>query len=102
MTRFLLALLAALTLSPASFAAQNCTQNQMVLEVDGMVCDFCTQSVKKVLEREDGVANVTIDLGKKTVTMVMKDNSVMDDAYATELIRQAGYKATSITRSCKG
>jgi copper chaperone CopZ len=85
-----------------SLAAPACKSERLVVAVDGMVCDFCAQSVKKVLEKEDGVKDVAIDLSAKTVAFDMQENKHMSESYVTELIRQAGYKATKVTKSCAG
>ena len=71
--------------------------------VEGMVCDFCAQSIQKVFLRQAGVEKVDVNLniGKVTVKMadVFQDN---EDGISDERIKQlfldAGYDVSKIER----
>ena len=40
-----------------------------VLRVDGMSCEHCVKSIKNAVGALSGVANVSVDLSAKTVTV---------------------------------
>ena len=71
--------------------------------VEGMVCDFCAQSIEKVFLKQAGVekVDVNLDIGKVTVKMadVFQDN---EDGISDERIKQlfldAGYSISKIER----
>ena len=71
--------------------------------VEGMVCDFCAQSIEKVFLKQAGVekVDVNLDIGKVTVKMadVFQDN---EDGISDERIKQlfldAGYDVSEIER----
>lgn len=66
--------------------------------VDGMVCDFCVQSLKKLFLKEDGVEALDVSLDDKLVTITMKPSGDITDEKINKLIDHAGYKATKIHR----
>jgi len=41
---------------------------ELVLNVEGMSCQHCVNSIKKAVGEIKGVSNVEVDLDKKTVT----------------------------------
>ena len=79
-----------------------CKSAQSVAIVDGMVCDFCTQSITKVLKKNESVKDVTIDLNTKKVTVDIKDGKEFSDKDMEKAIDYAGYKLVKIDRVCKG
>ena len=86
MRRLLLfATLALLPLSAMAGATQTVT-----LDVQNMTCALCPITVRKALEKVNGVANVKVDLDTKTATVTFDP----DKANAAALIRattEAGY-----------
>jgi copper chaperone CopZ len=66
--------------------------------VDGMVCDFCAQSLKKLFLKEEGVEALDVSLDDKLVTITMKPGGDIADDKINKLIDHAGYKATNIHR----
>lgn len=86
--------------APAYAAEPACDTPRTVAKVDGMVCDFCAQSVKKVLEKEASVKNVDIDLTAKTVTIDVKPGEMLSDDIVKQKIDWAGYKLTGIEHAC--
>ena len=74
------------------------------LEVQGLVCDFCAQSIDKVFSKQAGVEKVEVNLnnGKVTVKMadVFEDDEVgISDETIIKLLQDAGYEVTAIIRS---
>ena len=81
----------ALTASPA-FA------EKITISVNGMVCSFCAQGIKKTLSRKEGVESVDVDLDKKLVVVTTKAGATFSDAAVTESIVDSGYEVTKIER----
>lgn len=95
--------LALLALSSAAALAADkkaCDKKQVVATVDGMVCDFCAQGLKKVLMKEEAVENVEIDLTTKHVTIDLKAGQSIADSVVNEKVDWAGYKVSGIAHSC--
>ena len=75
----------------------------IVIDVQGLVCDFCVQSIDKVFSKQVGVEKVDVNLnnGKVTVKMadVFEDDEVgISDETIIKLLQDAGYEVTSIIR----
>ena len=45
-----------------------------VINVNGMSCDHCVQTITKALTEVNGVATVQVDLEKKIVTVDFEEN----------------------------
>lgn len=72
--------------------------NKTVVNVEGLVCDFCSQSIKKVFGKNQNVKSVDINLTTSQVTVVFNPGKNMDDKALRSLIESAGYDATNISR----
>lgn len=100
-TALMLACLLPLTVHAAEkHVATVSTHSQQIVHVgvDGMVCDFCAQSLTKLFLKEKGVEKVDISLEKKLMTLTLKDGSALDDARIKKLVDYSGYKVTNIHR----
>ena len=76
----------------------------IVIDVQGLVCDFCAQSIDKVFSKQVGVEKVDVNLndGRVTVKMadVFEDDEVgISDETIIKLLQDAGYEVTAIIRS---
>lgn len=91
--RFLLLLIFALSLSTPAIAA-----SAVQIRVNGMVCDFCAQSVWKVFDEYEAVENTTIDLDAGTVTVLLKDGQTLSDKDLHKAITHSGYELVSIDK----
>ena len=74
------------------------------IDVQGLVCDFCAQSIDKVFSKQVGVEKVDVNLndGRVTVKMadVFEDDEVgISDETIIKLLQDAGYEVTAIIRS---
>lgn len=87
---------------PAHAAQSDCPAPQAVAVVDGMVCDFCAQGLKKVFLQESAVRDVAIDLTTKEVRLTLKPGASIDDAVIRKKVDWAGYTTASIIHSCAG
>ena len=71
--------------------------------VEGMVCDFCAQSIEKVFLKQPGVERVDVNLevGKVTVKMAdvfQDDEDGISDERIKQLFLDAGYDVSKIER----
>ena len=81
-------LLLALYATP-SFAAQQ----TVTLSVPGMTCPVCPITVKKALEKVDGVKSVKIDFDTRLATVTFEDSMATADKL-TKATANAGYPST--------
>ena len=73
------------------------------IDVQGLVCDFCAQSIDKVFSKQVGVEKVDVNLNNGRVTIKMADVFQDDeDGISDERIKQlfldAGYDVSKIER----
>jgi copper chaperone CopZ len=96
--KYLLSSFAVLLLTIAPIHAQERTDD-IVVEVSGLVCDFCAQSLEKVFGKEDSVHGIQVDLDKQTVTVDLKDGESLSDEKIKEIIEWGGYDLVEIKRN---
>ena len=73
------------------------------VDVEGLVCDFCAQSIQKVFLKQPGVekVDVNLDIGKVTVKMAdvfQDDEDGISDERIKQLFLDAGYDVSKIER----
>ncbi|MDF2539185.1 MAG: copper ion binding protein [Herbinix sp.] len=66
----------------------------VILNVNGMSCSHCENAVKKAVGSLEGVANVSVDLNGKTVTVDYDESKVTLDNIKYEIDDQ-GYEVVS-------
>ena len=86
-----------------TFCIGNAYAKTIKIGVEGMVCDFCAQSIEKVFLKQPGVEKVDVNLevGKVTVKMadVFEDNEDgISDERIEQLFLDAGYDVSKIER----
>lgn len=86
--------------SPSFAAETKCAQNQTIVVVDGMVCDFCAQGMIKTFKKNSAVSDVKIDLTTKKVTIDTKPGQDISEAEIGKLVDYSGYKLVKIERIC--
>jgi len=65
--------------------------DEMVLKVEGMTCGHCQMHVEKALSGLKGVKKATVDLGKKTATVIYEAGAVTREQMV-KAVEDAGYK----------
>ncbi len=80
---------------PAAAAQPAKGDKVIVAKVNGLVCDFCAQSIKKTLMKEPGVTDVQVDLTGKTVTVGLKADASLEEPRLKGLLKDAGYDMTA-------
>lgn len=94
--KYILILLTAICLSTPALADHG--ENVIDLKVNGMVCDFCAQSILKVFEENEGVENIDVYLDNGMVILTLKEEATITDEEIEEKIYYAGYDLVSIER----
>lgn len=72
--------------------------HSIVVEINGLVCDFCARALEKVFGKREEVTGIDVNLDTKLVTIGFKKGADIDDATITKLITDAGYNVVKITR----
>lgn len=80
-------------------AAEPAPGEIIMLNVNGLVCDFCAESIRKIFGKEEAVQKVHVDLANGKVRVDLKPGKTMDDATLEGLIRKSGYALVSIDRN---
>ena len=71
---------------------------ETVVEVKGMVCEFCAQTMNKVFLEQDGVSSIDVDLDAQTVTLHYEDGAkALEAASIQSLIEHAGYTFVGVS-----
>ncbi len=83
--------------SPEILAALSQGGDAAVVNVLGVVCDFCAKAMNKTFGKKDEVAAVHVDLDTKTLNLVFAPNQSLSDEAIEKLVKKAGYRTSNIT-----
>lgn len=72
------------------------TANKVYVDVNGLVCDFCSRALEKVFSRQEEVEDIDVDLNIKVITITLKEDQKLSNAVITQLINDAGYSVVKI------
>jgi copper chaperone len=64
------------------------------IQVEGMTCDHCMETVTKAVHSLDGVRQVSVDLDKKQVSVDFDENQTDQDAISSKII-EVGFEVIS-------
>ena len=70
----------------------------IVATVNGLVCDFCAQALKKVFQKEEAVKALKVDLDAGEVRIFLKEGQMLSNAVVAKLIRKSGYSLVDTKR----
>lgn len=91
MRRMLLVAVLSVFLAFPAYAATD------VIQVKGMVCDFCAQALNKVFLKEDGVESLDVNLDDQTVKVIYKEGAEpLEEEKIKEMVYWAGYDFVGI------
>jgi copper chaperone CopZ len=68
------------------------------VQVNGMVCAFCAQGIKKKFTENPNVESCEVDLDKKIVEIKMKKDKKVSDEEIKKTIKDAGYAVMRVER----
>ncbi len=97
MKKFLTIAIAAFLVTTPALAEDK--KDDIVVTVNGMVCDFCAQSLTKVFTKEQSVKGIAVSLDDQTVTVDTKEGQSLSDEKIKELIEWGGYDLSGIKRN---
>ncbi len=99
-----ISLLSSILWVPAAHAEttveQSNQQQTVTLSIENMTCAMCTVTIKKALQKVEGVQEVAVDYDSKTATVTF-DSKKTDSAALIKATTDAGYPGslgTPITR----
>ncbi len=72
--------------------------HDVTVKVNGMVCDFCAQSITKLFMEHTEVDKVNINLDSKEVTLDFKPGASLPSEEISKVIDFAGYEVEDIVR----
>ena len=85
---------------PATYAeatvAQPSRQQKVTLNIENMTCALCTVTIKKALQKVDGVQQVAVDYASKTAAVTF-DSLKTDSVALIKATTDAGYPGTQAT-----
>ena len=76
-------------------------EDQIVVQVNGLVCDFCARALEKVFGKRSDVLAIDVDLNQGKVSINMQSGQTIDDATLRELITDSGYNVVAINKGCE-
>ncbi|MGZ9097227.1 MAG: heavy-metal-associated domain-containing protein [Micavibrio sp.] len=90
--------IAVMLLSLPAMANHNAdgTGHDIWVRVNGLVCDFCAQSITTLFKKQAAVDDVQVDLGSGFVTVDLKDQQILSDEVITQLMTDSGYTVVEI------
>ncbi|MGB8856379.1 MAG: heavy metal-associated domain-containing protein [Burkholderiales bacterium] len=68
-------------------------------KVNGMVCAFCAQGIEKKLRAQAATKDLYVSLENKVVAVELKPGQDINDDAMKQIISDAGYAVTAISRS---
>tara|TARA_R110000782_G_scaffold107546_2_gene195982 strand:- start:1706 stop:2008 length:303 start_codon:yes stop_codon:yes gene_type:complete len=93
----IVALLSIICLSASTLRAAESDEITAQFSVEKMTCATCPISVRKAMERVDGVKNVEVDLETKMATVIF-DASVTTASDISNASTDVGFPATEVIR----
>ena len=75
------------------------TDNIININVNGMVCDFCAQSIEKVFMKRIEVKGINVDLEDQRVVIYLEKETDIEDTTISTILEDAGYTVETINRN---
>ena len=72
-------------------STQQLSTKQTVVNIGGMGCAGCADTIEKALDSKEGVTSVTVDLENETASITYHPHSVSVDDFK-KAIEEAGYE----------
>ena len=70
----------------------------ITVQVNGMVCAFCSQGITKNFKAHPSIQNVNVDMTKKEVSLTLKDDKDITNDEISKLIVDSGVSVDKIVR----
>ncbi|NOX68120.1 MAG: mercury resistance system periplasmic binding protein MerP [Gammaproteobacteria bacterium] len=72
-------------------------EQTVTMDIEKMTCALCPLTVRKAMERVDGVQDVEVDFDSKIATVTFDDSKTTADAVA-QASTEVGYPATPVRK----
>jgi len=72
---------------------------EAIVGINGLVCAFCAQGIKRAFGKMDAVESVDVDMEKKTVLLKFRPGQTVADDAIRKVITDTGFDTTGIERS---
>ena len=82
----------------AGLSSGKITNNIISVNVNGMVCDFCAQSIEKVFMKRQEVKGIYVNLDNQKVIIYLQKETNIADAVIGTIFEEAGYSVEKINR----
>jgi copper chaperone CopZ len=76
-------------------STQQASTKQVSMNIGGMGCSGCADTIQEALEAEEGVVEATVDLESDTASVTYNPNAVSTDDFK-RAVEDAGYKFKGI------
>ena len=96
MKNLFLIVLSLTVLLPATSHAANLNGKTVYADVNGLVCDFCAQSLKKVFGKKEAVEKINVNLDDKVITITFKEGQSLSHEEIEKVIVDSGYDLVGI------
>ena len=73
------------------------TNPDVILQVNGLVCDLCSLNMEKHLKRIDAVDNVQVKLDEQKVLLTLHDDQTVTEDALREAVTNAGFNTEEVT-----
>ena len=75
------------------------TNNILNISVNGMVCDFCAQSIEKVFMKKNEVKGINLNLEDQKVLIYLEEKTNIENDTISRIFEDAGYTVEEIERN---
>ena len=89
---------AVITKTDEILAALGAGGEPVVVDILGVVCDFCAKAMNKTFGKREEVAATYVDLDTKAMSLVFNPGVSLDDETINKLVKKSGYRAAAIRR----
>lgn len=90
---------AGLLLMATAHAPAQSPQRTIEMRVDGMVCAFCAQGIRKNLAAQAPVEDILVDLERGTVAVALREGQDIDDETLRRSLEKSGFALREVTRT---
>ena len=71
---------------------------QIVVDIEGLVCDFCARGLEKVFYKQKEIKRLEVDFDQSTLTIQMVPSRNLTDDDIVGLVEGNGFTVTKIRR----
>ena len=99
MKKFILTTLSLLVLSSTPALANHTEDgsgHNVAVHVNGLVCDFCAQSITLLFKKQESVVDVHVDLDHGMITLDLKDQQTISNETINQIITDSGFTVVEI------